>query len=235
MNIRDPNLQMLQTVARAFGEMRDRVMFLGGATTGVLITDPATTSIRPTKDVDVVVEVASTTAYASVLAPSLRALGFQEDTSEGAPLCRWLIGGIKVDVMPSEGSILGFSNRWYPAAIRAATTHNLDDTLKIRLITAPYFSATKIEAFRDRGGGDYAASHDLEDFLAVVDGRAQLVSEVQSCAADLLSYLAAETRSLLSTRNFVDALPGHLPGNAAGQERLIALLARLRQIADLLS
>jgi hypothetical protein len=47
----------------------------------------------------------------------LRALGFLEDTSEGAPLCRWVHSGTILDVMPLDEKILGFSNRWYRAAM----------------------------------------------------------------------------------------------------------------------
>jgi hypothetical protein len=61
--------------------------------------------------VDVIVEVGSHAAYAT-LGERLRKLGFKEDTSEDAPVCRWLIEGVKVDVMPTSAAVLGFGNRW---------------------------------------------------------------------------------------------------------------------------
>src|SRR2546430_12717957 len=70
--------------------------------------------------------------------------------------------------MPTEEGILGFSNRWYREAIGAAREIALRDDLSIRLVTAPYFIATKYEAFIGRGRGDYLASHDFEDLMAAV-------------------------------------------------------------------
>jgi hypothetical protein len=69
--------------------------------------------------VDVIVEVASYSQYAK-LSKRLRKLGFSEDSSEGAPICRWASEGMLLDVMPTDEKILGFSNRWYGPALRQA-------------------------------------------------------------------------------------------------------------------
>src|SRR5258708_19146736 len=85
---------------------------------------------------------------------------------------------MKLDVMPIEERILGFTNRWYRAAMDAAHETELQAGLRIRVVTAPYFLATKLEAFRRRGKGDYANSHDLEDLLTVIDDRESIVQEI---------------------------------------------------------
>jgi hypothetical protein len=95
------------------------IVFVGGCTTGLLITDPAASPVRVTDDVDVIVEVASYAEYAR-FSKRLRNLGFSEDSSAGAPICRWLIDHMKLDVMPTDETILGFSNRWYKPAIESA-------------------------------------------------------------------------------------------------------------------
>lgn len=95
------------------------------------------------------------------------------------------------------------------------------------------FLATKLEAFDGRGKGDFLFSHDLEDLLAVIDGRASLLEECRTSPAELRTYLAARLTALLATRDFVDALSGHLPGDAASQERLPELQDKLRQISEL--
>ncbi len=59
----DPNLGLVEAVAARLGELRDRVVFLGGAATGLLLTDPGASPVRPTKDVDVIVEVGSRGEY----------------------------------------------------------------------------------------------------------------------------------------------------------------------------
>lgn len=57
----NPNILMLDEVSMLLDELTEQLVFVGGATTVLFITDPAVTNIRPTKDVDVIVEVASYT------------------------------------------------------------------------------------------------------------------------------------------------------------------------------
>src|SRR5215469_16664249 len=194
-------------MARKLGPVLSEVAFVGGCATGLLVTDPAAAEPRVTYDVDVIVEVASYAEYAR-LSKRLRALGFSEDSSEGAPMCRWVCEGMKLDVMPTNEKILGFSNRWYATALRDAQELVIED-LHMRVVTAPYFIGTKLEAFRGRGGGDFYASRDLEDIVAVVDGREHLLDEIKSAQSALRTYIAREFRKLLSTPQFVEALPGH--------------------------
>ena len=56
-------LEMVKIVARGLGSLRERVVFLGGAATSLLIMDPALPHIRTTFDVDVIVEVLSRIDY----------------------------------------------------------------------------------------------------------------------------------------------------------------------------
>ena len=90
MDAKQHNLALLNTVARHLGELRSQVVFLGGATTSLLTTDPASVTIRATRDV--VFEAWSLVEYQTRLRPALLAQGFREDTEEGAPLCRWRHG-----------------------------------------------------------------------------------------------------------------------------------------------
>lgn len=225
------NIERLCLVARRLGPLREQVVFLGGATTALLVTDPAAPAPRPTKDVDVIIEVGSRVEYSTTLREKLLDLGFREDTDDDAPVCRWVVDHVKVDIMPTEGDVLGFSNRWYGPAMREATAHELPDGTSIRVISAPHFVAAKIEAFGSRGEGDHLASRDLEDLAFVIDGRAEIVNEVQVAAEDLRAYLSQHLGELLDTPAFLDALPGHLPGDAASQRRLPALREKLKRMA----
>ena len=54
--------------------------------------------------------------------------------------------------------------------------------------------ATKLEAFRQRGQSDPYGSRDLEDIVAVVDGRPELVMECRAASSDVRSYLASALR-----------------------------------------
>jgi hypothetical protein len=226
------NVTMIRRVAVALGPLRQRVVFVGGATAGLLISDPAGAGFRPTKDVDLIVEVTSTIFYATVLRDELVRLGFKEDTSKGAPLCRWLFEDLIVDVMPTAGSVLGFSNRWYVVAMETATGLDLPAGPRVRIVTAPAFLATKLDAFEDRGQGDYQASHDLEDLIAVVDGRPEVVEETATADPNMTAYITATLRRLLADEAFVAALPGHLPPDRASQDRLPLLIERLERLAQ---
>jgi hypothetical protein len=161
----------------------------------------------------------------------LKALGFREDKREGAPLCRWYQETTTLDVMPLDGSILGFKNTWYEPAMAAAEGRELEPGLKILMVNPVYFCASKLEAFGDRGKNDYFGSRDLEDVIAVVDGRQELVGEIQAAQNDVRSYLGNEIAKLLSARRFLDALSGHLAPDSASQERITSVMARLGEIA----
>jgi hypothetical protein len=114
-----------------------------------------------------------------------------------------------------------------------AQERELEKGLKIRLVAPVYFCASKLEAFAGRGKNDFHASRDLEDLIAVVDGRAELAGEIRGAAGDVRSYLAKEIKKLTSSREFNDALPGHLPPDAASQDRVGTIIARLEEIASL--
>ncbi|HEY1850578.1 MAG TPA: hypothetical protein VGG60_06075 [Candidatus Binataceae bacterium] len=204
------------------------IVFAGGCTTGLLITDPAASPARSTDDVDVIVEVASYAEYAR-FSKRLRNLGFSEDSSEGAPICRWLVDQMKLDVMPTDDTILGFSNRWYKPAIEAAALVELDG-FQLRVVTTPYFIGTKLEAFRGRGRGDFYASSDLEDIITVLDGRPTVVDEVAASPRELRRYIGKEVGRLLDDPEFVNAVPGHIAGDEISQSRVPMILRTLNSL-----
>jgi hypothetical protein len=114
------NVEMLGIVAKGLKELKDKVVFVGGATVDLFITDPAAPGTRETDDVDCVIDLVGKREYYA-LEEKLRELGFQNPLEDEKPiLCRWKFCGIKVDVMPTDASVLGFSNRWYGAGIENA-------------------------------------------------------------------------------------------------------------------
>jgi hypothetical protein len=228
----NPNLRLLIDAARLLKPILGELVFIGGCTTALLITDKAAGDVRPTYDVDAIAEITSYAGYAE-FSERLKLLGFAEDTSEGAQLCRWRQKTTTLDVMPLDEKILGFSNRWYKPAMNAAEERELETDLRIRMVTPVYFCASKLEAFAGRGENDYQASHDLEDLIAVVDGRAELPGEIRESKNDVRSYLSAEIQRLNGIREFVDALPGRLPPDPASQERITTVTSRLKEIAAL--
>jgi predicted nucleotidyltransferase len=222
--------ELLQMMASRLQPLLEEVVFLGGCATQLLITDPAAPPLRITDDVDVIVEIGSLLEY-SKFSKRLRNLGFVEDSSEGAPICRFRVDGMKLDVMPTDESILGFSNRWYSDAFSKAETLKFYG-LNLRVVTAPHFLATKLEAFKGRGAGDFSASKDLEDIISVIDGRPTLLEEVSNANARLLGYIRREFGKLLENREFVEAVPGHLLGDPASQARAPRILKILKELAS---
>ena len=222
---------MVLYVARKLGTLLEKVVFLGGSATGFLISDPAAPDVRMTQDVDVIVEAATWLEYHQ-LEQELIQRGFAQDTCEGAPICRWLINGFIVDDMPISEEILGFSNIWYGPALQYSETREVAPELTIRLVTAPYFLATKIEAFRGRGNADYLASHDLEDMVSLIDGRKELLGEIIISPTDLRKFLADTFRVFLAHSEFMESLSGHLLPDKASQGRLTLIIQRMIQIAE---
>ncbi len=110
--IRNPNIEMLEAAVERLGSLSDELVFLGGCATGLLITDPAAPPLRVTRDVDVMVEVATLAGYHK-FNEKLRKRGFVEDRRPEAPICRWQAGEIILDVMPTDPALLGFGNIWF--------------------------------------------------------------------------------------------------------------------------
>ena len=87
MQFLNPNLEILERTARALATLLPDLVVVGGVLSGIFINDPAATTIRATKDVDVIAKVAGSQGYLWGTRNML-ALGFSPDTSEGAPVCR---------------------------------------------------------------------------------------------------------------------------------------------------
>jgi len=158
----------------------------------------------------------------------MRSIGFRPDP-EG-PICRWLFGELKVDLMPADPSILGFSSRWYPEVLLHAARIQLEG-IDIRIASPPYFLATKVEAFADRGASDPYASVDLEDVISLIDGREELVRETIAAMADVSDFIAAGIGALLDRGDIEVLVASHLPGDEASQARAGIVLARMRELA----
>lgn len=228
MNRFHPNVVALLDVARHLEELCEEVVFLGGATVALFLSDVASGRVRATQDVDCVVEVASTAAYYE-LDRRLRAKGFVNDQAD-AVICRYRWGHRILDVMPTGDSVLGFASRW----ARDAATHSerrVIDGVLLRVVTSTYLLATKIEAYLARGQHDRLTSPDLEDIVALFDGRSDLVGEVHASAPDeVRTYLRETLGRLLSDASFPEAISAHLPSDRASQQRVPLVIERIREM-----
>lgn len=233
----NPNLAILELVAQALGPVCRDVVFVGGCATGLLLTQERPDRIRITEDVDIVAQALTPQDYHAI-EQRVRAQGFVNDMRPDAPICRWVYQNVTLDLMPTVDEILGFANRWYPLAIETATLLELPSGTQIKLISAPVFIATKLEAFKDRGRNaegqpDFLGSHDMEDIITVADRRPELLDECRGMPKHLRAYLSEEFSALFAHPDFQTTLAGHLPGDAASQQRLRNLIDTLRQFKAL--
>ena len=202
------NIVRIKAVHNALGSLKDDVVFVGGATVS-LYADRMAEEVRPTDDIDILIELWTHKDYAE-LEVQLRKIGFTNDQESGI-VCRFQVQGITVDVMATGEDVLGFSNKWYPDGFKNALDYKIDDHI-IKIFSASYFIASKLEAFKNRGNNDGRTSSDFEDIVFVFENRFSIWDEMQNCNADLKEYLKIEFRKLLSSALFeawIDAHAGY--------------------------
>ena len=222
-------LQMLEEVAEALGEeLRTQVAFVGGCTTVLLITDEYTLeSIRGTDDVDLVIHLAGTTDWYR-LEETLKHRGFK-NTGQDSVTCRLRLGNLKVDFMPTEQKVLGFANTWFIGGLENAVDYTLPNGTLIKVFAAPWFLAAKLQAYQGRGRGDVLMSNDIEDIIALLDGREELIEEVKRAPIDLREFVSEQFTALLSLSAFHDVIQS----TAQDHDREALIYGRLKALIKL--
>lgn len=120
-------------------DLLDKVAFVGGCTTSLLVTDEySLKTVRFTDDGDVIVAIVGQPEWYKFQS-ILRDRGVTT-SPEDEVLCRMRLGCLKVDSMPHNGNILGFTNRWYEQALATAEPYQLSDEVTIRILPPPLFS-----------------------------------------------------------------------------------------------
>lgn len=234
--MRDGPLALVAEVARALGDLRGRIVFIGGAIAPLLQIDRAFAAPRPTSDVDAIVVTANYSDF-EALRSELRSRGFREiqNTRHAHKWTTPGAGRIEFDVVPA-GTHLGASgNPWDTVAVETAVETTLEEGLTIRHASAPGFLGLKFAAFHDRGLEDPFGSSDLEDVFALLASRATLPEECARSREDLRSHLADEARKLITRGDYEDLQAGHLSNvyRARTVEVIADVQERLRQIAEL--
>lgn len=225
------NIKMLQTVANGLGYLKDDMVFVGGAVAELYASNPELSDIRPTLDVDCVIELRSKTAHAK-LEDNLRALGFTNDSSKGAPICRWIYQNILVDVMPSDSDVLGFSNRWYDEGIENKISKTLPDGTEIFVFPPEYYLGAKFEAHKGRGGNDLRQSHDFEDIIYILDNCSELLDSISNANETVKVYLKEECANLLKNKGLTEGIESALP-YGSGEEATEIIIALIQNISEI--
>ena len=217
---------MIEIAAEALSPFLKEIAFVGGASAVLYIDDLGVAPLRPTEDVDCVIEISSRSEYAR-LEERLRKLGFVHDSTV---ICRWKVKDILIDVMPTEEAILGFSNRWYLSGLKAREKRVLPSGTAISIFPLAYYLASKFEALNNRGGADLRQAYDLEDILLVLDGCKDPLPKLKSAAVEVRRYLAEVSNNLLARVDFDEILICHL--GTAGDARVRRAKQLIKSLAE---
>lgn len=220
------DLQTVIRVARGLQELREKMVFVGGAVLGFYADDLAADELRPTRDIDLTVELAGLSDWAR-LQERLAELSFVPDFSEQV-ICRYLFEQITVDIMPANDSPFGISNPWYRPAFPYAFHQLIAPDLQIRLFPIEYILATKFAAFNGRGT-DPRTSHDFEDIVFITNNRIHLADEISAAHTDVRLFLQSKFRSIWNHPHRDEMLACHLSPFEADL-RLPMILDKIRRI-----
>jgi len=217
------NQEYLAAVASALGPLVEEVVFTGGLIVQEYWTVPALRETRATVDADVIVEAATYMEYAA-FGRRLGERGFLQLANAETPPYRWIKDDLVLDVMPIDATVLGFTNRWYRSGVARAIQVSLDDTVSIRILDAPHFLASKLEAYRGRGADDAFISHDVEDVVSVVAGRPVCVEETKAADPELAAWIGSVLRGVFPEARRVEMVAVHIdPTAPAGLAEAVAV------------
>ncbi|MBC7776262.1 MAG: nucleotidyl transferase AbiEii/AbiGii toxin family protein [Phycisphaerae bacterium] len=194
-------------IAQALGELNEQVVYVGGAVVSLYIDDPSADDVRPTKDVDISLEIASIGAL-EALRVSLIRKGFYQSVEDNV-LCRFRYEDIKVDEMSTEPVGWAPANRWFAHGFQHRLPRQLDE-MTIHILPLPYFLASKLEAFYDRGKTDPRTSHDFEDIVYLLNYTSDFKSQIQASKDELKQYLIERFTDILTDMAKQEAILGCL-------------------------
>lgn len=206
MENRTINLGVVAEVAEALKELKNQMIFVGGAVVSLYADDAAADEIRPTADIDMAIRLLNFNNWTK-LQERLAELGFHPDPF-GHAICSYKYKDIPVDIMSSKDGPLGPANRWYELGFENVQTIQLEN-LEIQIFSAPVYLAAKLEAFNDRGK-DYRTSHDFEDVIYVLDNRMGICEEIAKTHPVVLTFLKSELAKAYNGHFWDDILISHI-------------------------
>lgn len=204
------NLDLIEKAVKAVAMLSEDVVFVGGAAAELYVDTVYSEEARVTEDVEIIIDVCSRSGL-EIFEEHLRKIGFENDMTPGAPICRWLFQGLKLDIMPIDQSMLGFSNRWYAEGFEKRITRELPSGLEIAVLPIEYYIATKLEAVLHRGADDLRLSHDFEDIVFLLDNSTIVEEALKSASMELKNYIVSTFSQLREKAEFSEAVLCALP------------------------
>lgn len=194
-------------VAIALGDLKDKVVFVGGAMISLYIDDPAAEDVRPTKDIDLTFKIVST-GELEELREILTDRGFTQ-SSEDDVICRFRLQDIQVDVMSTKEVGWAPANPWFAPGFERAVPAKIED-ITIKILPLTYFLATKFSAFATRGGSDPRMSHDFEDIVYILNYASDFKEEILKSDNEVKLYLIGAFQKILNDNRMQEAIIGNL-------------------------
>lgn len=223
------NREVIKKISLALGDMNERVTFVGGATIGFYINDPAAEDVRATKDVDITIEIATLGELESIR-QELAKKGFIQSPEDNV-ICRFRYENIKVDVMSTKEVGWAPANPWFSQGFAQRETVQLDNQ-KIQILPLPYFLASKFSAHSQRGGIDPRTSHDFEDIVYITDNRTDFADQINKAPADVSPYLKDQLGLILEDTDLQEAVLGNLTYDTS-EERFSRIIQCIKEITTL--
>jgi len=223
------NLALVAEVAKGLKELNEKMIFIGGAVISLYTDDPAADEIRPTADIDMTINLANYVEWVQ-MQERLSELEFYPDP-QGQSICSYKFQNIAIDIMPAEDSSIGISNTWYKPGFNYLQTIQLEDGIIIKILSSPYFLATKLEAFKDRGKNDFYGSHDFEDIIYILDNRTTIVEEIIAADSNVKEYIKTELRTIKNHPQSDEILAMHIHP-LIREERFNMLLDKIKLITN---
>lgn len=218
-------INSIQKIAKALADLNDECVYVGGAVTGLYADDPLAPKVRPTKDIDIVLEISSLLELEE-LRQKLAERNFRFAQEENV-VCRFKYEHILIDVMATKEVGWAPANPWFKGGLDNAEIHHLDD-VKIKIMPFVYFLASKFSAFRGRGK-DPRTSRDFEDIVYAMDNRTTLVKDIMEAVGDVKIFLMKEMELILQEAALQEAVLAHLEPETRS-ERYEMLVGRINFI-----
>lgn len=201
------NRKATYTIAKALGKLNSDVVYVGGAVVSLYIDDPSADDVRPTKDIDISLQITSLVALEG-LREKLIAKGFHQSHQDQV-VCRFRYQDILIDVMSTQAIGWAPANRWFKSGFEQKFEVTIDD-VSVYLMPLPYFLASKFDALYDRGGKDPRTSHDFEDITYLLNHTSQITTVIQKSQKEVQEYLKTSFQQILDSRELHEAIIGNL-------------------------
>lgn len=201
------NKEIIKRVALALGDLNNVVIYVDGATVSLYINDPAADDVRPTKDIDIGLQILSIPQLEEIR-EQLNEKGFSQSADLDV-ICLFKLDDILVDVMSTKAVGWAPANPWFAKGFDKREKVKIDD-ISIQIMPLPYFLASKFSAFKDRGGNDPRQSKDLEDITYILNNRTDWHEVTKDSGKEVKDFLKMHFQEISKSAGIQEAMRGFL-------------------------